>query len=100
VDPHSDGAIEYWLCISTDGVTVAGRKKNKKGIWFNTHFTFQTTGHRCITKWGAKDDVILCQLQEHENSFCAMFNSKMSVDIAYCMFRLSKSGDQDESAAA
>lgn len=67
-----------------------GRRKNEARISFQKRFLYFTGAANCVTKWGAKDNVILLQLREGEEHYCSIFLCRMALDIAYCMFRLSK----------
>ncbi|CAD7939293.1 unnamed protein product [Amoebophrya sp. A120] len=59
-------------------------------LTFAKRFLYFTGAQSCITKWGAKENVILVQLREPDMHSCSLFVCKMALDIAYCMFRLSK----------
>lgn len=74
---------EYWICMDLEGITLISRD-------FRNRFLYFTGAANCVTKWGAKDNVILLQLREPGRHYCCLFVCRMGLDIAYCMFRLSK----------
>lgn len=87
---NSQERCDYWCCIDLDGVTLFGKPRNANIITFKKRFLYFSGAQKCVTKWGAKEFVILLQLREGDHLYCSLFMCKMALDIAYCMFRLSK----------
>ncbi|CAD7950733.1 unnamed protein product [Amoebophrya sp. A25] len=98
LSPHP--SRQYWICIDLEGVTLLGKEQTSQNLSFVKRFLYFTGAQSCVTKWGAKDSVILLQLREPNLHYCSVFSCKMALDIAYCMFRLSKTRNCGSTAAA